>query len=712
MKVVYIGASDGLAEVLSERLVQEGDDVYILSDKELPRKHKGIALHRFYRSPRKGESFGKLVRSIAPDCVIFAGKHYMDGVSGEDSDEDLTLLARTLRAAAAFSQVKFVLLSSTEVYGNTKEAADESAELASLSERGMRFVREEKLVDMYREARGLDTVILRASHLYANTAKEGGGDFLSRSYTAAVQAKSPMIADVFQPLHVSDFVDAIKKVVEAGTHGVYNVSGSNQISEKQLYQLIRTQERLPEVDTEWINPEGVTVADSGLIRSELGWQDRMNVEAQLPAGEIVYERAEAEKKEKKPLIPKPLRQFLENVVIFIVFFALSLMASNHDLFAQIDLLLIYVILISVAYNVYQSALAAVFASAAYLYIQNFQTLTLNTFNSYADNVLAIMEFIFLGLLVSYTTSRLREDNRNVRVDLEMLQEEYDDLKAVNDENVLIKNEYEERLLSSKSGFPRLYSMVSRLMVEDPDRILMETMQIVSELMHTKTVAVYQGQEESSWLRLVGALSEDSVIAGKSWNLAEVPRIYDAVMKGELYQGEFGSTEPAAVLPIMIGGDAFAVLVIKSLPYESESLYHVNLLKTLSLLLRDAMEKAFQYEELSRDAHYVQGSDVLKPEAFAARVSLASEMEEKGIADYCIIKLNYSGSFEDAARIASHAMRTTDCLGIDTVGNLFALLRNTSTDNLGHLQERLSAYGIQIQLVQDNSAMHVDNETLV
>lgn len=37
MKIAYIGTSDGLAETLAERMVQEGNDIYLLSDKAFPR---------------------------------------------------------------------------------------------------------------------------------------------------------------------------------------------------------------------------------------------------------------------------------------------------------------------------------------------------------------------------------------------------------------------------------------------------------------------------------------------------------------------------------------------------------------------------------------------------------------------------------------------------------------------------------------------------
>lgn len=704
MKVVYIGAGDGLAETLAERMGQEGNDVYILSDKAFPTKPKGASLHRFYRTPRKGESFVELLRSLSPELVIFAGNHYISSVHAEEADEDVTLLARSLRAAVSFPKVKFILLSSTEVYGNTGEWVDESAKLAAAGERGMRFIREEQLLIIYWRQRGMDAVILRASQLYTNRPKEGGGDILSRGFSAAVQAKSCITADVFQPLHVSDFVDAIKRVMDAGTHHVYNVCGSSQISAKRLYQLACRQEKIQEQDVRWEEPGCVAMADSSQIRKELGWSDLRNLEEQLLRGEITYERAPAEgRKKKKRIIPAGIRQLAENLLLFAVFFTLSGLCSSHSLFSRIDWLMIYVILISVSYNIYQSALAAVLAGAACLYGQHLNILELNTFYSYADSVLAVMEFVFLGLMVSYTANMLREENRSVRLDLEMLKEEYEDLTAVNEENVLIKNEYEERLLTSRSGFPKLYSLVSRLMVQEPDRILMETMQVISELIRTDTVAVYQAQAGSPWLRLAGALSDSSAMDGKTWNLSGTPRIYDAVMRGELYQGEFGSGEPAVVLPIVCRDVPQAVLLIKVLPYECETLYHINLLKTMSLLLRDVMEKALQYEELSREERYVRGTDILKPEAFRRRILLAREKAEKCMAEYCVMELTYSGPLTEAAEAAGQTLRVTDCLGIDEDGKLFTLLNNTGPENLEHLQKRLRTCGVEARLVVDEPA---------
>lgn len=701
MKIAYIGTNNALAETVVERLGQEGNDIYFLSDKALPKKPRGVRLHRYYRTPRKGESFGKLLRSIKPDCVIFAGNDYISSAQGEETDADVTLLAQSLRAAAAFPEVKFVLLSSTEVYGNTGERADESAERAAVSDRGIRFIREEQLLEIYKKQHGMDTVVLRASQLYSDRPGEDLGDFLSRSFSAAVRREDRMPSAVFQPLHVADFADAVKRVVYGGKQFVYNVCPNTEISAERLYQLACWQQDLQEQDVRWEEPECVTLADSSLIRQELGWSNFQDLEEQLRKGGITYERSKGKNRARKNwTIPADIRQIVENLVLFEVFYLLTSLCSTNTLFSQINWLMIYVILVAVFYNIYQTAFSAILASAAYLYGKGMGIADMTTFYSYADTVLEFVQFMSLGLIVSYTASTLRQDAWSVRLDLDMLKEEYEDLKAIDDENVLIKNEYEERLLTSKTGFPKLYDLVSRLMVQEPDRILMETMQVISELVRTNTVAVYQGRAGSPWLRLAGALGDDSVMGGKSWNLSDFPKIYNAVARGELYQGELGSGEPAIVLPIVCRDVPRAVVLIKTMPYECETLYHVNLLKTMSLLLRDAMEKALQYEELSREEHYVADTDILKPEAFRKRVLLAREKAEKCMAEYCVVELVYFGVLTDAAAMASRTLRVADCLGTDGEGRLFALLNNTGPENLEYLQNRLLVCGIEVRAAGD------------
>ena len=279
----------------------------------------------------------------------------------------------------------------------------------------------------------------------------------------------------------------------------------------------------------------------------------------------------------------------------------------------------------------------------------------------------------------------------------LAEEEYEELKKINEENVLIKNEYEERLLDSKSGLSRLYQIVSRLMVLEPDRIFMEIMQIVASLLHTDTVAVYRVKENSPYLRLLNALNEASTAEGKSWDISPYPDIRKAMEKGELYQGDIWNEKPAVVLPILYQDMCVAVILIKSLPYQSQTLYHTNLLKTLSLLLRESVARALEYEELARDRLYEKGTDILKTEAFEKNVLLAKEKAEANMADYCVLELSHEKPEAELCRMLSPKLRETDYFGTDDTGALYLLLNNTKEQDLDGLKSRFLEDGVKMRI---------------
>lgn len=707
MKIVYIGAADALAEALIERLGKEGNDAYLLSDQELPGRKEGGFKYRFYRNIQNDGALNKILSSISPDFIIFAGNHYIDGAYCDEEEEDVTQLAKVLRVLPELPGAKVALLSSIEVYGSVKTPADEDCERRPVTQRGLRFVREELLFELYRRQYGIEGVILRGSQLYSDRAREGKQDFLSAAFTQAghLPEEKYISDEVLQPLHVSDFADALNRVINGGQQEIYNVCGSFQVWKRQLYGWIRQALGLPRKEASWTEAQHFTLGDNHRLKNEQEWTDFRSLEDQLTGGKIVYERLPSEKERReKSNLPAGMRRTLENLAVFAAFFGINALCQSHSLFSQIDWLLIYVILISLFLGIRQSSLAVILASCTYLLSQNLTILEMSNFYSYAGSVLVIMEFVFLGLAVSYTADMLRENLRNNELELNMLRAEHEDLKAINDENVLIKNEYEERLLDSRYGLPKLYHMVSRLMVMEPDRIFMEIMSIISELIHTDTVAVYRVRKGSPYLRLINALNGESTMGGKSWDISPYPQIVKSIEQGELYQGAFGSEEAAVTLPILYQSACVAVILIRKLPYESETLYHMNLLKTLSLLLRDSVGRALDYEELSRSEQYVEGMDVLKPGPFRKAVRLAAEKAEKHMAEYCLVEIPHSGSLEAAYGAVAPKLRATDYFGVDETGRLYALLNNTGTGDLERLQTRLAADGVELQTVESLAAL--------
>ena len=678
MKVIYIGTKDQLAEAFIERMDKEGNDVYFLSDAAFPRKVADVFKHRYYKSSLEGDRLAGVLKSIAPDCVVYAGKSYMGSADENEAEADITLLARTLRVVAGQEGVRFVLLSSVAVYGASGESVDEQGAVTPTDETGIHFMREEQLVEIYCKQQGLNAVILRASQLYAERAGDGLHDFLSRSFAEVEGSREGQTLpdELFYPLHVEDLVDALKRVMDYGRQGVYNVAGSFEMSRQRLYELV-SQRLGVEARFSWSEAAKPQSVDSSLIKKELEWTDFRNLEDLLLHGEITYEKKQEKTRTKKTdqKTGGAVRRTLENIVVFAVFAALYIACSSHSLFSQIDWMTIYVILISLFMGIRQSSFAVVLASAAYLAEQDLSILEMTNFYSYAGSVLAIMQYVFLGLSVSYVTDMLREELRDTRRELAQLGQEHEELKKINEENVLIKNEYEERLLDSKSGFPKLYNTVSRLMVLQPDRIFMEIIQVIAEMVHTDTVAVYRVNGDNPYLRLINALNERSAEGGKTWNISSCPRVRSALESGELYQGDIWNGEPAVVLPIIYQEHCVAAIMIRELPYNSQSLYYINLLKTLSLLLRESVGRALDYEELSREERYIEGTDILKPDVFYKNVLLAREKAQKHMAEYCVLEIVYAGDFGECYKEIASKLRTTDYFGAGHDGKIYVLLNN-------------------------------------
>lgn len=697
VKIIYIGTKDQLAEAFIERMNKEGNDVYFLSDAPFPRKASDILKHRYYKSSLEGGRFEGVLRSIAPDCVVYAGRGYMGSAGPDEQEADIALLARTLRVLAGQEGVRFILLSSVAVYGDAARHADEQCAVMPTDETGICYMREEQLVEIYRQQQGIDAVILRASQLYAEQAQEGLHDFLSEAFAKAGEGGT-LSDELFYPLHVADLVDAVKRVMDYGRQPVYNVTGSFGMSRRRLYELV-SQRLGVEERFSWIEAKEPQSVDSSLIKKELEWTDFRKLEDLLLRGEVTYEKKQERTRTKKAdwKAGSAVRRTLENIVVFAVFLALYFLCSSHSLFAQINWMTIYVIVISLFMGIRQSSFAVVLASAAYLSAQDLSILEMTNFYSYAGSVLEIMQYVFLGLSVSYVTDILREELRDVRRELSLLGQEHEELKKINEENVLIKNEYEERLLDSKSGFPKLYNTVSRLMVLQPDRIFMEIIQVIAEMVHTDTVAVYRVNGDNPYLRLINALNERSTEGGKTWNISAYARIRSALEDGELYQGDIWNGEPAVVLPIIYQGHCVAAIMIRELPYSSQSLYYVNLLKTLSLLLRESVGRALDYEELSREERYIEGTDILKPDAFYKNVLLAREKAQKHMAEYCVLEIVYTGDFGECYKEIASKLRTTDYFGADKDGKIYVLLNNTGTQDIEYLKERLTSDHVEVRL---------------
>lgn len=702
MKVMYVGGYDELAQSFVERMGKEGYDVYLLSENKFSGKFSKTIKYKYYKLSGRTDMTEIVFSSVLPEIVVFAGINYMNVLRNGSKEKYLITLDDILEQCAKYNVKKFIYLSSYEVYGDQCGIVSEDNRIKPDTSTGLLCAQGESMVSLYRERYGFQSIVLRATEVYSENCSDKSKDFLSSLIRELkLQSKLNIEKDeIFQPIHVSDYVDAIKRVMELGNGGVYNVSGDFKVSRVELLQLLSESFNI-EVE---IKPEGnarIRNISNEKIHKELEWTDFRNLTSLLKEKKILYseDKIKVTNKENKIISPA-IRRTIENVMVFIALFLLYYICDSHTLFSKVHWLLIYVVLISLFMGIRQSAISVILASCGYLFMQDISIFEMTNFYSYAEAVLMIVEFVFFGICTSYTSDMLKENLQESQRNLKMVKSEYEELKEINKENVAIKMEYEKRILDSKSGLPKLYSVVNKLMVLEPERILMEILNVIAEMINTRRVAVYKVNENSSYLRLINALNEESIISGKSWNLDNYPKIKAAMEKGELYQGNAWNKEPAVVVPISYKGKCIAVILIKSLEFENQTLYHINILRTLALLITESVVRAIEYENYTREQRYIKDTDILNNQEFKRIVLLAQEKKDKQLAEYCIIKLNNPRALQDIYESASACVRMTDHFGIDDEGVVYVLLNNTSEEDYKIVLKRLEEKGVKAELVRN------------
>lgn len=694
MKIIYVGNEDCLSVALLERLNKEDNTIFVLGEKVKNRRFKKY--HHFVWT-KKSDDMKRVFASVSPDVVIFGGTDCLKAECTEKQRENLGRLSIVLEECAGLEKCQFILLSSVDVYGTNVENIEEEQVMCPETSKGFLMLQEEKILESYNGNKGLRKIILRLSQVYSNEIGIGSNDWLGELAANLVNISDYSVEDkMLQPVHVSDVADAVVRVLNGENDCVYNICGSKKIAQSEIIKLM-AEELCPDKAINIIeNNTTFPYISNNKIKKEKEWVEFWELEKMVSEKLFAYSHnreGDISKLNKKSILKGGVRKTIENIVVYAFFCMLFFLTKDHSLFAQVDWLLIYVVVISLSYGVKQSTLSVVLASGTYLIAQGTNILEMTNFYSYAESVLMIVEFLFFGIVVGYSADTLREEVRNCRNELSQALVSYDKLKEINDKTVLLKNEYEKRVLDAKTSLPKLYSIINRITVLDINRIFMEILHVVEELMHTETVAVYRVSSTSSYLRLIASLNKESVMEGNSWDLKNFPDIESAIRQNKLFEGDIWKNEPAMVLPVESSKGCEAAIVIKKLPMEAHSLHTVNMLRTLLTLISDSIEKALQYDNIVREQKYHKDTNILFPEEFRKAVALADEKKQREMAESCIISVKIKEDMINTYHSVEKMFREMDIWGSDEEGNLFVLLGNTSAQDAKVILERLEKRGI-------------------
>lgn len=698
MKILYVGTRDRLTEALFLRLGKEEHELYLLSDRDLERKKGLVSQHRFFKLPQSRELLKKIISSICPEIVIYAGFSYLEEKHWMSRNESSELLPALLEEGSAAGMKQLIYFSTTGVYGTEEGKFTEESPIRAKKETDILHAEEETLIQFYQSIYSFAAVILRCEPIFFEPLLSDATGFWEQIAVCAASKDEILIQKdwMLQPVAVQDVCEAVCRVLDKPKDAVYNLAGSDVFLLSEIYQFFQNKSTKSKIQI-------IIAAENRKIitkqaETELEWTDFKHLRPLLEQDWAITTEVEQKQKQKeKNGFWFGIRTTIENLAVFAFFAFFAYLSRNSSIFSEIEWMMLYVIVASLMFGIRQSAPAVLLAGIWHLAGKGIFQGNFTSFYSYSEDILAIAQFILMGILVSYTVDMLKERVRSTETDMELLRQEYADLQEINDENVLIKQEYEKRLLDSKMSLPKLYSILSQINVLQPDKIFMEILNIIADMLDTNTAAVYLGNGKGSFLRLVTSLNPESVIRGRSWDIAKDPEIQKQILAGEIYAGNVLRGEPAFVAPVGYDGTKLAVIVIAKVPFQSETLYEKNLFRTLILVVSEALAKAVEYENEVRFRRYLGETGVLCREEFIKQLSIAEEKKENGMADYCLLRFPQEFDYQEMYQKLTGIFRDMDWLGLDAKNRLYVLLSNTSEEGGAVVIRRLQERGLYAEL---------------
>ena len=722
MEILLIGTGQ-LTEALIDRFNKNGERIYLLTGQREPLPFKQHVFET-YNFSYDDDSIKDIFDSIKPDITIFTGawdSHFNWEKARQESVRYTVALINILTAYTMRGSGRFVYLSSQEVFtGSFPNNLPESWNTNPKGFRSMALAQGEDICANYRQNQGLDIRTLRLDHLYCIPKK--GQPTLDPCCTMCLEAlRSGKIfasdRDVFSMLFVKDAAELACKAIIAPKleQTVYHISAMEEISGLQLAQLV--QESMGsgiEVINESVGEYRRVILDGTAFSSELG----QRLFTRYPEG--VKQVAQFMKRNRESFIRAEdvggnrlarllhgtrtfiaaLVPYVENVICALLFFYLNQYAAGGDLFARVDLFLLYVLLFAVTLGQRQAVFSGFLASFGYCFQQMHTRSGFAVLLDYNTYVWMAQLFI-VGMVVGYIKDQLHSVRRESQDQIAYLEGRLSDITEINDSNVRMKENFEIQLVNQKDSLGKIYDITSTLERQAPEEVLFTAVRVLSQLMDCGGAAIYTVANRN-YARLFSSTSKEARNLGHSIEYTAMTEMYDELKERRVFINKsMRKNLPLMASAVYSGDDMELIFMLWGIPWQRMTMSEANRLAVIGQMVQTAVVRANQYLDVLSSQRYVEGSRLMAGDAFLQLARAFLGARDQGLTECALLKVPVPDkNCVAAASALSGSTRQSDYMGSVRDGVLYVLLSNTSSENAGIIQERFLAAGYESSLIEE------------
>ncbi|MBR2216439.1 MAG: NAD-dependent epimerase/dehydratase family protein [Selenomonadaceae bacterium] len=708
--VLIAGRVDFWRDALTRRFLKEGWEIFRLGEaepEEAPPEF-GDKVHFF--AYEKGDI--DVFSTYTPALVI-----YLCEVSpGEDN---YARLQSVLSLANRFKANHFYFLSSAEVFAppdsvNSVPLHKEEETPAPGTQRGWEIYQAEECVRAWRRTRDLKTSIFRFTSVYDTTEGEGES-WLAEYLSPMVAGKTVTLSGIGGKRDFLALQDAAFAVYQAATRGfdgeVLHVAQGEAVVGEALHQLsapIRSDVHGGET-VSLSYPEALL--DASLARSELGWQPRGNITADLAnayQGMKDTMAAALEKKERTEAAEKK-RRFKKNVVPYIengAGFLLMLLAGIFQGLTTVnqvnyfDLNYLYIGTMGLLYGKRQSLIACGLACVLLIGFLCYQGMNPVAILYVPKHLLHLTSYLLAAILTGYFADLRSHEKEAWNWQEKQYSDRYAFLRRMYNENTSVKDKLYREIINMDDSIGRLYRIIRRLDSIETERVFTQAAAVTAEILDVPDVAIYVMSRDRHFLRQRVRLGKGLEDLPRSQRVEDHAYIRSLVENKTVYVNfDLDKSAPDLAAPIIYQGEVIAVLEIFGMDFAQWSLQQQNLLSITSRLISSSLGRAYQYENDTQAKKYYGNTRLLLDEEFYRILdALQARKSLQGSLPLALLRLIIPEgmSYEEVDEKISHAIRLEDFVGF-MGGEIYILLPDVTEDVVNMVLLRLKNNGIAAEV---------------
>lgn len=391
---------------------------------------------------------------------------------------------------------------------------------------------------------------------------------------------------------------------------------------------------------------------------------------------------------------------LETGVAWILFEVLDHLFSQSAQLNVLDYRLLYVVLIGTLYGLDFGLVAALLASAG---------LAVSFFTQYGytfqglfyepSNWLPFIAYFVVGAVCGYVRLRNSEAIKVERDQNELVRNRNTFLTQLYHDAIEDKRTYKRQIVGRHDSFGKIFAVTQELDVLSPRDIYRKCCELLGEILENDSVTIYH-VSGGTFARLVAASPVIAEDAPRSLSLDQLAPLLGGEGRSSLWVNrELTPGLPMFGYTIEREGAPAVLIFVRRAAENQMTLYYQNLFRILCGLVESALGRAFDYEAVAQDKRCVDGTCVLKQEAFGQELAAEQALADGKMGSFLLLRVvpGMEPVGELVGAIGS-AIRESDAAGLVDGDVLYLLMRQAKACDLPIIRKRLSAKQIAVEPV--------------